>query len=63
MRFTLEIELGNDAMRSGAHLETALHQIGTRVRAALPGVITREDEGRIRDVNGNTVGSWKVVAS
>ena len=61
MRFTLEIELGNDAMRTGAHLEKTLAEVGTRVRAALPGVITREDNGRIRDVNGNTVGKWQVL--
>jgi hypothetical protein len=61
MKLTIEIELGNDAMRTGRDVETTLRDVGTRVRAALPGVIARSDEGRIRDVNGNTVGRWAVT--
>jgi hypothetical protein len=60
MKFTLEIELENDAMRTSTHLAKALRDVGERVRAAMPGVIRAADNGRIRDINGNTVGSWQV---
>jgi hypothetical protein len=59
MRFTLEIELGNDAMTTGYNVAAALRrvsgQVAELVKKDLPGA-----EGAIRDVNGNTVGKWEV---
>lgn len=60
MRLVIEIEMGNDAMKTGTHAGTALldlaghirHEIGRREP-------TYRDEGKIRDVNGNTVGFWR----
>lgn len=51
--FTLEIELGNAAMCEAEHVAEALEQIAQRVRGG-------EDDGRVRDLNGNTVGTWSV---
>lgn len=50
-RFTLAIELGNDAMETRAHVARALRGVAQRVSAG-------ETEGAIQDVNGNTVGRW-----
>lgn len=52
MKFVLEIELGNDAMRSCYHVAKALHDITKRLKD------TGDMEGKIRDINGNTVGSF-----
>jgi len=60
MKYTLTIELGNSDMRTSRHVKKALSEAGERLMAAIPQVINREDSGRIRDVNGNTVGEWKV---
>ena len=48
---TLHIETGNAAMRTRAHLADALEMIAIKLRAG-------NDEGKVRDVNGNTVGAW-----
>lgn len=60
--FKLKIELGNDAMRTSRDLARALREMGERVMAAIPGAVNRADWGRIRDENGNSVGTWQVVA-
>jgi DUF917 family protein len=49
--FTLTIELGNDAMRSKRDVAKALEVVADRLRSQVA-------EGKIRDVNGNTVGSF-----
>ena len=52
MRFKLEIQLGNDAMKTRRHIREALQS----VRAQL---VTRgPPAGIIRDVNGSSVGAW-----
>ena len=62
MKFTLEIELGNDAMQTPADVRETLMDI-----AALKGTLAHLtkfgcfDAGNIRDVNGNIVGKWEVV--
>lgn len=61
MKFNVSIELGNDLMRTSRQVKKALVGVGERLMAAIPQVINREDEGRIRDDNGNTVGHWSVV--
>lgn len=52
--FKVEIQLGNDAMRSHWAIGNVLLQIGRRVKAG-------EEEGRIHDENGNTVGFFVVA--
>lgn len=55
-RFTLEIELGNAAMQTGEDVAEALDRLGSVL-----GDMTEPSQqgaGRIRDLNGNTVGHW-----
>lgn len=55
--FVMEIEMGNDAMRTRRDL---VHALGT-VRERLiqnPGAC----DGVIRDENGNRVGTWEIAA-
>lgn len=68
MRFTLTIELGNDAMCTGEDIAASLHQTADRVEGAIEyteeedgSFTTLEHSGRpILDTNGNKVGSWAV---
>lgn len=64
MKFKLEIELENDAMQDQHDVAKALKDVAERLNKL---VSTRFGpyglEGKIKDLNGNTVGKWKVVAS
>lgn len=59
MKFTLEIELGNDAMQTRRDVESALRKLGQNVKY-MSDPPEDGDEGTIRDDNGNTVGKWTV---
>lgn len=54
MKFTLEIELGNDAMSDRMDVAGALERV-SHALAAAPGT----SEQGIRDLNGATVGRWR----
>lgn len=66
MKFKLEIELGNDAMRTLAQARAAIDEAlrgpimakGCKISPAKP---SNGDGNHIRDVNGNTVGKWEVA--
>jgi len=65
MKFTLEIELGNDAMQTAEDIAHALQDVakglmtyGIGGRSRYP--ITKVDGRKIMDVNGNSVGKWEV---
>ena len=49
--FSLTIITGNEAMKTNLDLAEALEQVAERLRGG-------EWSGRIRDVNGNTVGQF-----
>lgn len=49
--FTVEIELGNDAMQTGADVAAALREIADKLDAGI-------DAGIVRDANGNEVGRF-----
>jgi hypothetical protein len=54
MRFVIEIHLGNEAMTHSEDVATALRDVANRVEdmyTDMPWSI------RVRDINGNTVGS------
>ena len=51
-RFRLEIELENDAFRDSGELPRILRAVAKRIEDG-------EIRGTVRDVNGNTCGSWK----
>ena len=65
MRFTLTIDLGNDAMQAPSDVVDALHALGDRLlQDGYPDkwADPSEEGGPIRDCNGNTVGKWEVRA-
>lgn len=65
MKFTLEIKLGNEAMQTVEDVQTALAALvaGQSMTRHVAGNRTFEDGdgGKIRDLNGNTVGKWEVT--
>lgn len=60
MKFTIEIELGNDAMRRYSHIKSALRELARGPELGNNGPRVG-DGSNIRDVNGNTVGKWEIV--
>ena len=65
MKFTLEIELGNDAMQTYGDIAKALTHVKTKLafdsERGINAKANRVDGAKIMDVNGNTVGSWEVT--
>jgi hypothetical protein len=57
-KFKLEIDLGNDEMRTGEHIAQALRNVAVALEE-LPGRPEPEETTGIYDINGNTVGYWK----
>ncbi len=57
----IRIELGNDEMRTPAHAADMLVAIAKRIRSEAPTDLGPTIPHRLRDVNGNTVGSWQVA--
>jgi len=63
MKFTIEIELGNDAMQSYQDVRDALKQVICKVGSAVysrSGTPSEGDGSKIMDENGNSVGKWEV---
>jgi len=58
-KFTLEIDLGNDAMQTPGDIGRLLVKIGNRFRDDQDGPDVR-DSGKLMDENGNSVGTWEV---
>lgn len=55
-KFTVEINLGNDAMEGPMELAEALRELATRVEDI--DLDEAQEEGTILDDNGNEVGTW-----
>jgi len=55
MKFVLNITMGNDAMRVRQDLALALESVKTRLLSS------SVSEGKIMDLNGNSVGKWEFV--
>ena len=53
-KFTLKIELGNDAMLSRRDVARALRKVADRLRNE------DRDDAKILDDNGNSVGEWEL---
>jgi hypothetical protein len=51
--FTLNIELGNDAMQTAEDVADVLHNVATDLLAG-------RTDGRVSDGNGTMVGSWRL---
>jgi hypothetical protein len=60
MKFVLKIELGNEAMKSRTDIAEALETVASTL-SAYPRKSMSGDEGKVRDQNGNTCGSYKFV--
>lgn len=60
MRFTLEIEFGNEAMQTPDDVAGALEQTASRLMG-IEGITSADDAGLVFDLNGNTVGQWSVT--
>lgn len=54
-KLVLEIELGNDAMNKPQHVAEALAAVAKQVPHV---VMSKGVTTKIKDENGNTVGSW-----
>lgn len=61
MKFKLEIELGNDAMKDSNDVGEALLSVRTRLSGYPNAFDYGFDEGEIKDANGNAIGKWEVV--
>lgn len=60
MRFVLEIELGNDAMRDGCDVAAALRRVRAQIENIPFGGLTPGRGEAIIDENGNKVGEWRI---
>jgi hypothetical protein len=62
MKFQLEIELGNDAMQTYDDVRQALKSVCAYLKEYRQGEeVEAGDDTPIRDLNGNTVGTWTVT--
>jgi hypothetical protein len=55
--FTLEIELGDDAMRKPSHIAEALRELANKFDEMESS--TSRESGKILDDNGNSCGEWE----
>jgi hypothetical protein len=63
MKFTVEIQLGNDAMQTYGDIRDALNKLANAMRHTAHAAPRLSDGGgKIADVNGNTVGRWDISA-
>jgi hypothetical protein len=65
MKFRLELELENDAMKTAEDIENALTALvkSQRLTRYVGGnrIISKIDGAMILDKNGNTTGKWEIV--
>ena len=65
MKFTLEIDLENEAFsaghslqRDGAEIARILNRLANLAESSGP--MREDDGGKLRDLNGNTCGHWQI---
>lgn len=63
MTFTLDINIGNDAMQSSDDLAAALRRIADQLETYPLDHLFSDGPGRIHDLNGNTVGRYWLYMS
>ena len=54
-KFVIEIDLGNEAMKLPQHITEALAAIAKQIPHV---VVMKGSSTKIKDLNGNVVGSW-----
>jgi hypothetical protein len=65
MKFTLQIDLGDDDMRGYNDICGALKRLAQSISDEVdmgPDEVTLGDTHIVQDINGNTVGTWEVAA-
>jgi hypothetical protein len=60
VKLTIVVELGNAAMQTGQDVSEAVRIVANQLEQRYGREPCRQDEGRIRDLNGNTVGKWEL---
>lgn len=60
MEFILKIKLGNEAMETPSDVAQALRETADKVERLFGRFPSCGCDGSLRDVNGNTVGEFKV---
>lgn len=63
MLFTMEVELGGDAMKSAEELANAIKDVAGRVLSTYGDIqdIETPVQGKVRNSNMETVGTWSVT--
>lgn len=63
MKFTLQIEVGNDAVQGEGDVAQLLRNVATHLCAggSFFDFQGQARVGTVRDVNGNKVGRWEVI--
>jgi len=59
-KFILEIETGNDSMRTSRDISNALMEVAQKIRGDSLHYLEMMSPKKIMDSNGNGVGSWMV---
>jgi hypothetical protein len=54
-KFVLEIDIGNDATLLPTHIASILSDVVKRIPHV---IMSKGISSKIKDVNGNTIGSW-----
>lgn len=62
MKFVLEIAMDNEAFEDPAELPRVVGGVAETLSAIANLGGSGSNDGRVRDVNGNTVGVWSVTA-
>ena len=62
MQISITIELGNETMSRYDDVADALAKLAETLRHGTDDLVGAAEAGRIRDINGNTVGTWEVTA-
>lgn len=61
MKFKLNVELGNAAMETTKDVARALLTLAKMLDAKGDVKVRRPEDGTVRDLNGNRVGTWEFV--
>lgn len=58
--FIIKISLGNEGMRTGYDIAHAIRDVAYLMQDRGDCEEIRKASGNIKDINGNTVGSWRI---
>ncbi len=61
MKFAVEVELGNDAMRRPSEVSYAIHKALVDSPLSIFDPVTEPAGGKVLDQFGNVVGEWSIT--